>query len=67
MAWGHVASDIADADLAEYLAKALANATTGFHNIPMISAGFEVRKIALRGTALLSVMRTRNHALTVVP
>ena len=67
MAWGHVASDIADADLADRLAKALANATTGFHNIPMISvAGFEVRKTAV-GTALLSVMRTRNHALTVVP
>ena len=27
-AWGHVASDIADADLAERLAKALANTTT---------------------------------------
>ena len=58
--------EIADAELAGRLAKALANATTGFHNIPMISAGFEVRKIAL-GTALLSVMRTRNHALAVVP
>ena len=66
-AWGHVASDIADADLAERLAKALVNATTGFRNIPTISAaGFEVRKIAV-GTVLLSVMRTRNHALTVVP
>ena len=59
-------SDIADADVAERLAKALANATTGFHSIAMVSAGFEVRKIAL-GTALLSVMRARNQALAAVP
>ena len=48
--------EIADAELAGRLAKALANATTGFHNIPMQGAGFEVRKIAV-GTALLSLMR----------
>ena len=65
MAWNHVASDAADADLAERLAKALANATTGVHSIPMQGAGFEVRKIAV-GTALLSVMRARNRTLAVV-
>ena len=65
-ACNHVASDIADADVAERLAKALANATTGFHSIAMVSAGFEVRKIAV-GTALLCVMRARNQALASVP
>ena len=59
-------TDIADADVVERVAKALANATTGFRSITVVSAGFEVRKIAV-GTALLSVMRARNQALASVP
>ena len=65
-AWNHAAGDIADADVAERVAKAVANATTGFHNITVVGAGFEVRKIAV-GTALLNTMRTRDQALTTVP
>ena len=65
-AWNHVASDIVDADVVERVAKALANATTGFHSITVVSAGFEVRKIAV-GTALLTVMRARDQALAAVP
>ena len=58
-AWNHVAADIVDADVVERMAKALANASTGSHSITVVSAGFEVRKVA-KGTALLNVMRTRN-------
>ena len=65
-AWNHVAADIIDADVAERVAKALANATTGFRSITVVSAGFEVRKITV-GTALLGVMRTRDQALAAVP
>ena len=65
-AWNHVAADIADADVAERVAKALANATTGFHQITVVSAGFEVRKIAV-GTAVLSAMKARDQALAAVP
>ena len=65
-AWNHVAADIVDAEVAERVAKALANATTGFHSTTLVSAGFEVRKIAV-GTALLNVMRTRDQALAAVP
>ena len=65
-AWNHVAADIVDADVAERVAKALSNATTGFHSTTVVSAGFEVRKIAV-GTALLIVMRTRDQALAAVP
>ena len=48
------------------MAKALANATTGFRSTTVVSAGFEVRKIAV-GTALLNVMRARDQALAAVP
>ena len=43
------------------MTKALANATTGFRSITVVSAGFEVRKTAV-GTALLNVMRARDLA-----
>ena len=62
----HVAADIVDADSTERVAKAIANATTGFHSTTVVSAGFEVRKIAV-GTALLNVMRARDQALAAVP
>ena len=65
-AWNHVAADIVDADSAGRMAKAIENATTGFHSITVVSAGFEVRKIAV-GTALLNVMRARDQALAAVP
>ena len=65
-AWNHATSDIVDADVVERVAKALANATTGFRSTTVVSAGFEVRKVAV-GTALLNVMRTRNQALAAVP
>ena len=42
-AWNHVAADIADADVAERVAKALANATTGFRNITVASTAQPTR------------------------
>ena len=69
MAWIHVVPDtpiVADAELTERLATLANDATTGFDSTTMQGAGFEVRKIAV-GTALLSAMRARNHALAVVP